>query len=274
MILNRVILILGLTLLFATSVQGQFIVAHRGASYDAPENTLAAFQLAWEQGADAIEADFYLTKDKQIVCMHDKSTRRTAPDHEDLIIAKTTLEQLSKLDVGAWKDKKFTGEKIPTFQQVLSIVPNGKKFFVEIKCGPEILPIMKPILEQSEIEPEQIVIICFDSTVVTEARKLMPQYRCNWLTGYKQDKQTGAWGPAQSQVLETLQKTKATGLGSNFNRTIVNAEFMNSVVDAGLEFHVWTVNDVDDALYFSKIKVASITTDRPGFIRKVLQGEQ
>lgn len=71
-----------------------FIVAHRGASHDAPENTLAAFELAWEQGADAIEGDFHLTQDGHIVCLHDKDTKRTAG--KKLVVGKSSLEELRK----------------------------------------------------------------------------------------------------------------------------------------------------------------------------------
>ena len=77
------------------------VVAHRGASRDAPENTLAAFKLAWEQGADAIEGDFLLTKDNKIVCIHDKSTGRLAD--RKLIVKESTLSQLRELDVGLGK---------------------------------------------------------------------------------------------------------------------------------------------------------------------------
>ena len=83
----------------AATAQAQLVVAHRGASHDAPENTLAAFQLAWEQKADGIEADFYVTKDQQIVCIHDKTSIRVAPQQPELFIAKSTLEDLQKLDV-------------------------------------------------------------------------------------------------------------------------------------------------------------------------------
>lgn len=76
----------------------QSIVAHRGASFDAPENTLAAFNLAWEQGADAIEGDFYLTADQQIACIHDKTTKRTAG--VELKVADSTLDQLRELEYG------------------------------------------------------------------------------------------------------------------------------------------------------------------------------
>ena len=83
------------------------MVAHRGESYDAPENTLPAFKLAWEQGADAIEGDFILTKDGHIVCIHERTTKRFCD--QDLVVAKSTLKQLKALDVGSWKNEKYEG---------------------------------------------------------------------------------------------------------------------------------------------------------------------
>ena len=75
------------------------IVAHRGSSFERPENTLPAFELAWEQGADAIEGDFLLTKDKQIVCIQDHSTKHLA--NRNLVVGESTLEELRELDVGS-----------------------------------------------------------------------------------------------------------------------------------------------------------------------------
>ena len=75
------------------------IVAHRGASFDAPENILSAFKLASEQGADAIEGDVLLTKDNQIVCIHDKTTKRLSD--QNLVVAESSLEQVKTLDVGS-----------------------------------------------------------------------------------------------------------------------------------------------------------------------------
>ena len=88
---------------------GQLLVAHRGASHEAPENTIASFQLAWEQGADAIEADFYLTADRRIACIHDSSTERVS--EAKLPVAKTSLAELKQLDVGSWKGPQFAGER-------------------------------------------------------------------------------------------------------------------------------------------------------------------
>src|SRR5687768_5258275 len=87
---------------------GQIIVAHRGASHDAPENTLAAFKLAWEQGADGIEADFYLSSDGKIICNHDKDTARTAGVKH--VVSETPFDVLRTLEVGSWKNEKYRGE--------------------------------------------------------------------------------------------------------------------------------------------------------------------
>ncbi len=119
-----------------TCLQAQVIVGHRGASFDAPENTIAAFKLAWEQQADGIEGDFYITKDKQVVCIHDADTKRTAG--KKLVVAESTLTELRELEYGKWKDAKFAGEPIPTFEEVLKVVPSGKLFVIELKVGPDI----------------------------------------------------------------------------------------------------------------------------------------
>ncbi len=102
----------------------QQVIAHRGASYDAPENTLAAFRLAWQQGADGIEGDFWLTADGEIVCLHDGDTVRTGD--RKLSVGQSTLEQLRTVDVGISKGEKFRGERIPTLAEVLAIVPAGQ----------------------------------------------------------------------------------------------------------------------------------------------------
>lgn len=248
----------------------QLIVAHRGASYDAPENTLAAFELAWEKHADAIEADFYVTKDRQIVCIHDKTTIRVSPRHRELVVAETTANDLRKLDVGSWKHPRFAAERIPTLDEVIATVPEGKQIFVEIKCGSEILPLLKPKLTASNLKSEQIVIICFNANVVAECRKMMPEYKVNWLTGYEQNVITRKWKPSRNDVLNTLAGTEATGLGTNGNLEVIDEPFVGAVMAAGLELHVWTINDADQAQVFKSLGVRSVTTDRPGLIRKAI----
>lgn len=246
------------------------IVAHRGASHDAPENTLAAFELAWQQGADVIEGDFYLTADNEIVCLHDKTTDRTAPNQTSHIPSQATLEQLRKLDVGAWKNAKFSGEKIPTLKEVLATVPAGKKIFVEIKCGVEILPELKKQLAASDLQPEQIVLICFDTEVVTQARKTMDDYQTNWLTAYRRNPETRTLTPSVSTILETLQKTSASGLGTKDEMAAINEDLVSKIHAMGLGVHAWTVDDSETARSLQQLGFDSITTNQPAKIKAAL----
>lgn len=248
----------------------QYIVAHRGASHDAPENTIAAFQLAWERGADAIEGDFYLSADGEIVCIHDKTTKRVAPNQPELTVSKSTAEELRMLDVGSWKNSKYAGEKVPTLREVLAQIPAGKRIFVEVKCGPEIVPTLQKQLAESGLENNQIVIIAFDSNVVTACRKVMPQYKCSWLTSYKRNESQNTWQPTADDVAATLQKTDATGLGTQGNLQVIDEEFVETVRKTGKEFHVWTINDLEAAKRLVDLGVDSITTDRPAYIRQAL----
>ena len=120
------------------------IIAHRGASGEAPENTMVAFKLAWELGADGIEGDFHLTRDGHIVAIHDKDTNKVTKGKNKLIVKKTSLKELQSLDVGSWKNETYSKARIPTLEDVIDSLPEGKKFFIEIKCGTEI---MKPLIK-------------------------------------------------------------------------------------------------------------------------------
>ena len=145
------------------------IVAHRGASFDAPENTLPAFKLAWKLGADAVEGDFLLSKDGHIVCVHDKKTKKVAD--QNLEVVHSTLKELQALDVGSWKHEKFSGTSIPTLPQVFATVPKGGKIYVEIKCGPEIVPALIKEIQRSGLSDEQVILICFNAEVIREFKK-------------------------------------------------------------------------------------------------------
>lgn len=252
--------------------EAQMIVGHRGASFDAPENTLAAFQEAWKQKADAIEGDFYLTKDGHIVCLHDKTTERTTAGAAKLNPAESTLDQLRDLDVGSWKHEKYAGERIPLLEEVLATVPQTGKILIEIKCGPEIVEPLRVALEKTSLQAEQIVIICFNDEVVKQCREKMPQFKANWLTSYKQNKLTGKWSPDLGKVLKTLGSTGATGLGTQGRDEVVTAEFVREIRKAGVECHVWTVNDPAQAKRYAELGFDSITTDKPAEIRKATLG--
>ena len=112
-------------LLAAMSAHAVEIIAHRGFSARAPENTLGSFELAWKNQTDACELDVYLTADGKTAVIHDKDTRRTAGVNLD--VAKSKQAELTALDAGSWKGKEWAKQKIPTLEQALATMPKGKQ---------------------------------------------------------------------------------------------------------------------------------------------------
>jgi glycerophosphoryl diester phosphodiesterase len=238
------------------TTQAQYLVAHRGASYLAPENTVASAQLAWELNADAVEVDVYLSKDGLIVVNHDKDTKRTSG--ETLIVKDTEASQLRKLDVGSYKDKKYQGEKMPFLEEIIATVPPGKELFIEIKCGPEILPALESAINKSG-KKDQMVIISFGKEVVVQAKQRMPDIPVYWLRGnfteYSLD-----------EVVAIARESQLDGVDLNYQ--LVTTELMQRMDKEGLEVHVYTVNDPKEAKKLMEMKVAGITTDRPQWLRE------
>jgi glycerophosphoryl diester phosphodiesterase len=241
------------------------IVAHRGASRDAPENTIPAFKLAWEQGADAIEGDFLLTKDGHIVCIHDKSTKRFAS--VNLPVKGTTLKNLRELDVGIRKGEKYKGTIIPTISEVFATVPATKKVFIEIKCGTEIIPPLLDQIAKSSLKKEQIVVICFNKNVLKEFKYKAPWCKTSWLCSIRKNK-SGKLIPSLETVLTALREMKADGFSSGKNG--ISEDFVKGVMDKGYEYHVWTVDDTKTAMRFNKWGAKSITTNVPAHIKKAI----
>lgn len=246
------------------------IIGHRGASYDAPENTLASANLAWEQHADAVEIDVYLTKDDRIVALHDKTTERTTG--KDWKPRERTLAELASLDAGSWKSPQFAGEPIPALEAVLETIPPGKRLFIEIKCGPEILPHLQSVLEDCPKSPNQIAIIAFNWETITGAKERMPEISCYWLYGTtpKVDKETGEVSDRPGELLARCEAAGLDGLDIKYDSQITPG-FMRRLDDAGLELYTWTVNDPAVARRLAELGVNGITTDRPGWLRQRLQ---
>lgn len=229
------------------------IVAHRGASRDAPENTIPAFKLAWEQGADAIEGDFHLTTDGHIVCTHDG-------------IGKKTLAELRSLHAARYRGA-FKGTTIPTIAEVFSTIPDKKKIFIEIKCGTEIIPALLEEIGKSGLKREQIVVISFKANVLNELKAKAPWMKTSWLCGFSKNKASGGATPSLEKVIETLKSIKADALSSS---TSIPDEFIGPIKKQGYEWHVWTVNDAAQARKMKALGAASITTDVPGHMKKQL----
>lgn len=264
--------VVGLLLVVGTSQDGlgQMITGHRGASHDAPENTMAAFNLAWEQGADAVEGDFYLTADSEIVCIHDEDTLRTAGIKK--IVAQSTLAELKQLDAGNWKDSRFKGERIPTFAEVMESIPAGKKFVIELKTDPAIVPVLAKELKRLQPDPNSLMIIAFNADTIAACKKAFPEIKAHWLTGFKRANGIGPWTPAAKQIVGTVKRTGADGVGLKGERAVIDKPFIDQLASGGIsDFHVWTIDSPADAQYFKDLGASGITTNRPAYIRQTLE---
>lgn len=244
------------------------IVAHRGASFVAPENTVASIREAWKEGADGTELDVYLTKDGKIVSFHDKTTKRTTG--EDLVVEEQTFETLRKLDAGSWKDPRWKGEKIPTLEESLAAIPDGKIVYIEIKCGPEILPELKRVLDASKKPRAEIFLIDFKIENLIEAKPLFPDIRKLWIVGAKTDKETKekTFPPIDALVAKAVE-TGMDGLDLNGGFPL-DAAAVSGIKAKKLILAVWTVDDPVRAKELAEAGVDAITTNRPEFIRAEL----
>lgn len=247
--------------------QPEFI-AHRGASYLAPENTMASIQLAWEMDADAVEIDIYLTADGEVVLFHDKTTKRTGG--RDKAVEGQTLEELSELDVGKWKGPQWEGEKIITLDEALATLPEGKRFIVEAKSGVEIVEPMLEAIERAGHHPHQIVVIAFSYEVAAKTKKLKPQQQVLWLSGFRQDEKTGQWSPTMDELVEKALEANVDGLNLQWKGPATVEEDVQKIRDAGLGYYLWTVDGIEDAEQAIEFGVDGLTTNRPAWIKKQL----
>ena len=241
------------------------IIAHRGVSFDLPENSLPAFNISWNHAADGIEGDFHLTKDGAIVCIHDEDTGRVCK--QNIVVRDSTLKELKALDL----DCQGTGNlqiKIPTLAEVLEILPDGKKIFIEIKCGSEIVEPLFSELTRSKLNSNDAVIISFDEEVIKEFKVIAPNYRALLLYSYKQlNRNSSEVGCNINNLIDVMRNIKADGLGTDneFSKTLVE-----QTINAGFEYHSWTIDSIDVAQKLINWGSSSITTNKPGHLIRLL----
>lgn len=244
------------------------IIAHRGASYDAPENTLSSIRLGWQQNADAVEIDIFLTKDGKIVLQHDPNTKRTTG--VDKKIVDQTLEEIQQLDAGRWKDAKFAGEKIPTLDEVIETIPSGKRLVIEVKCGPEVIPALKESLARSKKPSKSFILIGFSHATMVELKKALPEIEEYWLSSFVTDEKTGVMHPTVDELIREAKVAGVEGINLSYKGPI-DAAFVKQVKDAGLKCLVWTVDSPEVARRLVAAGVDGITTNRPAWLREQLQ---
>jgi len=240
------------------------IIAHRGASYLAPENTIASVVLGWEKEAN-VEIDVHLSKDNRVVVIHDASTEHIT--RTDLKVKETNSEELRKLDFGSFKGEEFAGERLPFLADVLKTIPPERKLYIEIKCEKEILPFLRRVIVEGG-KMSQVVIIGFDLETVADSKKFLnvPTY---WLKGTDKIEETDEWIPHDPKLVQMVKDRGLDGLDVHYAG--VTREFVDTVKASGQKLYVWTVDDPEEAKRLVKLGVSGITTNRPGWLREEIE---
>ena len=240
------------------------VKAHRGSSATAPENSLSAVALAFEQGADACEIDVRVTKDGKVVVFHDADTKRIGG--RDALVADQTLEQLLELDIGDWKAPQYSGERILTLGQVIAIVPPEKTLFIEIKDGVSAVPLVLEAMGQASTKAT-LAVESFSEEVLAAVALKNPSVALHLTVGATDDGQGGAI-PFAPEMASLVKKAGFHGLAVDARG--MNLGFAKAVQAEGLELAVWTVNTAPLLEALLSMPVTYIETDRPAFVASIL----
>lgn len=205
-----------------------------------------------------------LSRDDHVVVFHDATTGRIAGDEH--AVRDLSLDELRLLDVGRWKGDHFSGERIATLAEVLETIPEGRRMFVEIKCGLEIIPPLERTVRESSRVPEQVVIIAFDRDVATAAKRALPNAKSLLIVRLQRDRRTGFWTPTAEELVRIALERELDGIDVG-HCPGVDASFVATIREAGLGLYAWTVNSVATARRLAAIGVQGIATDRPAWMR-------
>ena len=249
-------------------MDNQLIIAHRGESFDAPENTMVAINMAYEKDADAVEIDIRLTKDNEIVVIHDANTWRVSRKFR--WIRNTELNTLKSLDVGKYKGGEYIGEKIPTLHEALSTVPKGKKILIEIKSSSKIIPFLKNVIDDSKLQADQIEIISFNLKTLIKVRKLLPQYSVFWIRSLDYYWIRKLFRPSIKRIIKKAIKYKIHGLDL-WAGQMLNFKVIRKIESAELKIYTWTVNNPQKAKWLFDMGVDGITTDKVNWLKNQLE---
>jgi glycerophosphoryl diester phosphodiesterase len=249
--------------LFPAAACAAEVIGHRGAAFYAPENTLSSIKTALAMGVDGVEIDVHLTKDKKIAVIHDKDTKRISGGKYDFNICEKTYDELKHIDAGSHKAPEFKDEKIPLLEEVLALMPEDKKLFIEIKCGAEIFEVLPAQLENIK-RPESIVIISFSLDVAALSKVLMPRFESYWILGSKFF--------AGAKIEDAIKIALASNLdGLDTDHKLASADFIKKVKSAGLKYYVWTLDEPRRAAVLKLYGLDGITSNKPDVIIEAIK---
>ncbi|MEI4770619.1 glycerophosphodiester phosphodiesterase family protein [Psychrobacillus sp. FJAT-51614] len=234
-------------------------VAHRGATGYAPENTIAAFDLAVDMKADYIEIDVQRSKDGELVLIHDTTVDRTTDGTGK--VGELTFEQLRSLDAGSWKGEQFAGESISTFEEILDRYHGKIGILIELK-SPELYPgieeqVAEALKERNLDKPqnEKIIIQSFNFESMKKMDQLLPQVPIGVLTSNRED-----------ITSEALQEFSTYADWFNPSYGIVTEELVNQVHSLEMQIGSWTVRSQEAADFLFEMGVDAIISDYPDYV--------
>lgn len=234
-------------------------VAHRGATAYAPENTIAAFDLAVEMKADYIEIDVQQSKDGELVLIHDTTVNRTTDGTGK--VGELTFEQLRSLDAGSWKGEEFAGEQIPTFEEILDRYRGKVGILIELKA-PELYPgmeeqVAEALKERNLDKPqnEKIIIQSFNFESMKKMNELLPTVPIGVLTSNR-----------AHTTPEALQEFSTYADWFNPSYGIVTKDLVNQVHTLGMQIGSWTVRSQEAADFLFEMGVDAIISDYPDYV--------
>ncbi len=239
--------------------------AHRGASYEAPENTLAAFLLAAELGADGVELDVQLSKDGEVVVIHDLnlecSTNGSGPVRE------RTLAQLKDLDAGGWFDPGYAGQQVPTLQEVIDAVGHRLLLNIELKTPSLrddglVAEVVRTIEDNHLLD--RVIVSSFNPIALWRVRRLEPWIPIGLL--YAPDLPL----PLRHPWARHLLKLEAL----HPRHSLVDQRYLRWARGRGYGVHTWTVDDPGRMWQLMRLGVELIITNRPDLLSQVLEARQ
>lgn len=249
------------------------LACHRGENTIAPENTMAAYNLAWQRGDPYCETDIQLTKDGKVVICHDADTYRTSGKTKRVVIKDATLAEVQAVDVGSFKGAKYKGEKCPTLDDLYASIPDARHgVYTEIKSGIDVVPAFVQIVRRRQLTPQQVIVISFHSDALAASKKALPEFKHYLLANYQKDKQHPGHYLAHPNVDDWIAQARrihADGLDLQAAPPLDEAA-CRKIADAGLELHIWTVDDAPTARRYIDWGAKSITTNRAHDLREEL----
>lgn len=235
------------------------VLGHRGASAEAPENTLCAFRLAMEQGADGVELDVWRCASGEVVVFHDLDARRIAG--VPLRLPDTPLRALRELDAGAWKGDRFRGERIPLLEEVLEALPSAR-VNVELKArgrDRRLAGAAGEVIRRARAAG-RVIVSSFDPGLLAAFRGAAPEVACGVLL-----ERRPAW-PLRAAVAIRRLRPEAI----HPERSLATAARVRGWRAQGLLVNVWTVDEPAEVARLAALGVDGLITNAPGEVRRVL----